>query len=95
MIRLPVVFRLHVQMRHERQPRGQMERYWRRFFVRHPSEFAEEMQRFVARELLDEPVELWAVASDFVDLHENVGTCKIMTIPIRRGVGSEDVNSRV
>jgi len=65
---VPVVFRLHVQMSHERQPGGQVERYRGRFFVRHPSEFAEEMKRFVAGELFDETVELRTVSSHLVDL---------------------------
>lgn len=55
-------------MRHKRQPRSQMERYRGSFFVGHSTEFAEEMECFVAGELFDESVELRTVASHFVNL---------------------------
>jgi hypothetical protein len=55
-------------MRDERQPRGQVERHRGRFFVRHASQSAEEMERLVAGELFDETVELRTVTSDLVDL---------------------------
>lgn len=55
-------------MVHKRQSRSQNERHRGRLFVRHPSEFAEEMKRLVAGELFDETVELRTVASDLVDL---------------------------
>lgn len=49
-----------------------MERHCGRFFVRHPSEFAEEMKRFVAGQFFDETVELRTVASDLVDLRKRI-----------------------
>lgn len=55
-------------MGHEGQPRGQLERHLGRFFVRHAAQFAEEMQRLVAGQLLDEPVELRTVAAHLVNL---------------------------
>jgi len=59
---------LHVQVSHERQPGGQVERHRGRFLVGHAPELAEEMESLVAGELFDETVELRTVAAHLVNL---------------------------